>query len=94
MTNDEAFKKLTPLKGCRFTEVNIPRTDANLFCEFEFSPAEPPIYDADHPGVGPGHPAEVVLIHILIDGYMVPADNILDPGFIEWVQDRILEDQE
>lgn len=90
MANDDAFLTLTPMKGCHFTEVDIPHTDAMLFCEYEYTPYEPPIYDADHPGVGPGNPAEVTLINVLIDGYLIPADSILDQQFIEWVQDKIL----
>ena len=94
MTNDEAYKMLRPMSGCKFTVVPIPRTNGEMFVEYEYTPYDPPNYDVESPGVGPGHPAEVALIHVLIGDQLVDADCVLNEELIEFAQDWIAGDRE
>jgi hypothetical protein len=75
----------TPQRGCKHHQTWID--DAPLLVEYEYRPPCAPIYDADHPGVGPGHDAEVSLVNVLVNGHWIDPEAFMAPA----TQDRITQ---
>ncbi len=82
----------TPQRGCRIVETWIG--DATVLCEVEYTPATEAIYDADHPGVGPGHDAEVCLIQVFVTGHWIDPTDFMSSAQIEAIEQRIYEEIE
>jgi hypothetical protein len=82
----------TPQRGCEFFSACLG--DATALCEIEFTEAEAPIYDPDHPGVGPGHPAEVSLIQILVNGQWCDPTDFMSEAAIEAIEQQVMESRE
>lgn len=82
----------TPQRGCQFYTACVG--EATVLCEYEYSAAEDPIYDADHPGVGPGHDAELALIQVLINGQWCDPADFMSEAQIERIEQQILESME
>ena len=56
-----------------------------LPCEYEFTGSESPCFDVESPGVGPGHPAEVSIYAVLLNGQWIEPS---EAGFSEDQIDR------
>jgi hypothetical protein len=82
----------TPQRGCQFFSACVG--EATVLCEYEYSAAEAPIYDADHPGVGPGHDADLALIQVLINGQWCDPTDFMSEAQIERIEQQILEAME
>jgi hypothetical protein len=81
----------TPQRGCRIAAAYFG--EATVLCEYEFTPAEAPIYDADHPGVGPGHDDEVSLIQVFINGQWIDPGEIMSASQIERTEQYIIDQE-
>ena len=92
MTNDEAFKTLRPMPGCKFGEIYIPRHDAALFVEYEYDPGQrAKLYGPPEDCCEEIDPS-VTVIHVLIDGQLIDADQVLAEGLIEYISTKLCED--
>lgn len=81
-----------PQSGCRFSTVFLE--DAEVLAEYEYQPEEAPNYDVESPGVGPGHPASLTVLNILVNGKWIdPHGYVADEAIERWEQ-RLLEDIE
>ena len=64
---------------------------ASVLVEYEYLPAQQPIYDADHPGVGPGHDAELNLLNVFINGYWCDVEDVIPDAVAERWRVELLE---
>ena len=78
-----------PQPGCTFASMVFGAIE--VLVEYEFTGAEEPIYDADHPGVGPGHDAEVSIINVLINGVWCDAEDVVPDATLERWRVQLIE---
>jgi hypothetical protein len=83
---------LRPLPGCQIAELVLGNSYVKV--EYEYERAEPDRPNADLPNPGPGHPANVVLCRVLINGCMCDVEDVI-PQHVQdqWVQ-QLLEAEE
>jgi hypothetical protein len=83
---------LRPLPGCRIAKMILG--DAYAMVEYEYERAEPDRPNPDLPSPGPGHPANVILCRVLINGCMCDVEDVIPEHVQErWVQ-QLLEAEE
>lgn len=80
-----------PQSGCRFSTVCA--AEAEVLVEYEFTRAEEPRYDADKPGVGPGHDAELTVIQALINGQWIDPRDVFADSVVDAWEQRLMEEQ-
>lgn len=80
-----------PQSGCRFSTVSAEESE--VLVEYEFTPAEEARYDADKPGVGPGHDAELTVIQALINGQWIDPRKVFAESVVERWEERLMEEQ-
>lgn len=80
-----------PQSGCQFATVCA--AEASVLVEYEFTPAEDPIYDVESPGVGPGHDASLTVIHALINGKWIDPREVFDERIVEQWEQALIEEQ-
>ena len=68
-----------------------PFGDAEVLVEYEYTAGEEPIFDADRPGVGPGHDADVHVLGVFINGVWCDADDVVPPKTLERWECEFLE---
>lgn len=82
---------MTPKAGSEHAVMTLG--DAEVLVEYEYIAAEEPIYDADHPGVGPGRDAECNVLHVLINGVWCDAQDVVPAGVLSAWEQRLLDPQ-
>lgn len=79
----------TPQRGSQHARLTLG--DAEVLVEYEYIEAEAPIYDADHPGVGPGHDAEVNILNVFINGCWCDADDVVPDHVLHRWREELAE---
>ncbi len=79
----------TPQPGCEFAVMSLG--EADVLVEYEYTAECAPIYDADHPGVGPGHDASVSIIGALINGVWCDAQDVIPAGTLQRWEEKLVE---
>ena len=79
----------TPQHGT--THAVMTLGDAEVLVEYELIAAEEPIYDADHPGVGPGHDAECNIMNVLINGVWCDAEDVIPAGTLQRWEEKLID---
>lgn len=83
-------KGVTPQPGCRIATVSLE--DADVLVEFEFQAEEAPNYDADSRGAGPGCPASVSVLNILVNGKWIDPHGYVADEVIERWEEELCEE--
>lgn len=65
--------------------------NAEVLVEYEFIDAEAPIYDADHPGVGPGHDAEVNVLNVFLNGFWCDAQDVVPEATLKRWERQLID---
>lgn len=79
----------TPQHGT--THAVMTLGDAEVLVEYEFIAASPAIYDADHPGVGPGHDAECNILNVLINGVWCDAQDVIPGDLLRAWEEKLID---
>jgi hypothetical protein len=80
-------KNLKPQDGCSFITVDLG--GYGLLLEYEYEPAEAPIYNLDSPMCGPGCSESASLLCALVNGRWVDADVFSESLRERWTQQII-----
>ena len=71
--------------------IELPLGDAMLLVEYDFREAEAANMDVESPVCGPGHPAEVDLLLVFLNGMWTDPRDILAERVLDWMEQEILE---
>lgn len=80
---------MTPQAGSEHAVMSLG--EAEVLVEYELIAAEEPIYDADHPGVGPGHDAECNVLNVLINGVWCDAQDVVPAETLKRWEESLAE---
>lgn len=78
-----------PQEGGQITTMTFG--NAEVLVEYEFIDAEAPIYDADHPGVGPGHDAQVNVLNVFINGFWCDPQDVVPAETLKRWEETLVE---
>lgn len=79
-----------PQSGCKFATVSLE--EAEVLVEYEFRPEQEPIYDVESPGVGPGCPASLTVLQMLVNGRWIdPRDVLREEIVARWEEQLLCE---
>lgn len=81
----------TPQRGSTHAVMSLG--EAEVLVEYEFIAASPAIYDADHPGVGPGHDAECNVLNVFINGFWCDAQDVVPAGVLRAWEEKLIDPQ-
>lgn len=79
----------TPQNGCQITTKVFG--DAEVLVEYECEGGQAAIYDADHPGVGPGCEASVNVLGVFINGAWCDAEDVVPAKTLQRWEVELLE---
>lgn len=68
----------------------VPFGGAEFVVEYDYHPAERPVYDLDSPLCGPGYPAEVNVISVRVVGSDADLFDLLSGRVIDQLAETIL----